>query len=226
MKLSQREWALLWIVEGGNPRKADLASAVVMGESGGDAGSQTNPCCKGGYQINLSAHGVSLKQALNPIFATHFAIKESRNGRDWSIWEAYTDGAYSKYLGGSGVGVKPVSKKSATSELASNPIFKGIEEGLKHGLNPLEPLTEIAGIEGPSISNPFGGIAELASFFQHAGELFFTEAGWLRLGKMFGGSILLLWGLRILVRESTGADPVRTVKKVTEQAAATAAIVK
>ena len=111
-------------------------------------------------------------------------------------------------------------------------------------LDPFGPI--IPGTPGiPDITNPLGALGELGdvvSFFKHGGELLFTEQGWLRLGKIFGGSILLLWGLRILVQEGiwdkqknnrpdegTGTDPVRaatnTAKKAAE-VAGTVAVVK
>jgi hypothetical protein len=225
-QIPQKGWAALWVANGGAPSKADLASAVVMAESGGDSTSDSNPCCKGGYQINVEVGNTSRACAMSAVCSTRWAIKGSKNGKDWSQWEAYTNGSYRKFLGGGG-GVR--TKSQAKSVLASYPGQGLLEEGenlLESVPNPLNPLS--AG-PGGGITNPLDALSEIGdivNFFRHAGELLLTEQGWLRIGKMLGGSILLLWGLRVLVREGTGADPVKTGKKLAETAAATAAVVK
>lgn len=235
-RLPQSAWATLWIAQGGNPRKADLYSAVIMGESGGDAGSTSNPCCKGGAQINLQAHpDVSLQQALNPVFATRWTIKNSNNGRDFGIWEAYTNGSYAQYLGGSGFGKgkSPPTKRKAKTMLADLEL-PGFSVPLPGpDINPLQPFTgapeAAAGLVG--IDNPLEALQAfiaIPAFFKGLGELILTPEGWLRVAKLGGGSMLMFWGLRIIVRESTGTDPVKaatsTVKKGAELAALAATV--
>lgn len=101
-RLTQREIAELWILNGGDNAKADLASAVSMAESSGIV-KNGNYCCKGLWAIYLTVNHVSASCAYTPSCATKFAIKLSQNGSDWSAWQAYTDGAYKKFLGKSGI---------------------------------------------------------------------------------------------------------------------------
>lgn len=221
MKLSQTQIAALWISEGGSPRKADLASAVSYAESGGDTHAG-NSCCHGIYQFNVSVGVTSMKCALNPVCATRKAISMSKNGRDWSAWEAYTNGSYQQFLGGAkGVRTKNQSK-SVLAGLPSD-ILEGAEKGAESAINPLGSILGVPNVGGLS------GIGDALSFFTHASELLFTEQGWIRVGKMVGGSILLFWGLRIIAREGTGTDPVRAGSNVAKKAAevaGTVAVVK
>jgi hypothetical protein len=110
--------------------------------------------------------------------------------------------------------------------------------------NPLGPLSPVNPLEGiPNIQNPFGaagadlgsnplaGVEALArsvnnisAFFVGFGELVLTPDGWVRTGKLVGGSILIFWGLRVVVRVSTGTDPVKAGKKVAETAALIATV--
>ena len=221
MKLSQKQIAALWISEGGSPARADLASAVSMAESGGDTHAG-NSCCHGIYQFNVSVGITSMRCALSPVCATRKAISMSKNGRDWSAWEAYTNGSYRQFLGG-GKGVR--TKSQSKTVLASLP-----QEFLEDAEGIINPLGKIAGVPGVGeIGNAVSGLGDLVSFFQHASELLFTEQGWIRIGKMGGGVILILWGLRVVIREGTGSDPVRSVAKAGEKAAevaGTVAVVK
>lgn len=101
--LNQREIAELWIYEGGDNATADLASAVAMAESGGRAKVNSNPCCKGLYQLNVSVGVSTFKCAMNAGCATKYTIGLSKNGTAWSPWESYTNGKYKKFLGKSGI---------------------------------------------------------------------------------------------------------------------------
>lgn len=222
MKLSQSQWAALWIAEGGNPRKAWEASAIVMAESGGDATSDSNPCCKGGWQINVEVGNTTRACAMNPVCATRWSIKESKNGKDWSAWEAYTNGSYRQFMGG-----KPSNRKLAES--ASNTKLAGFhipgwDEGLKDILPDVPGGSALDLLEGLPGEGIISNLTDIGAFFKGLGELLFTPEGWLRIAKMLGGSLLFLWGLRIVIRESTGTDPVGTVEKVAGTAAAVAAI--
>lgn len=231
-KIPQSGWAALWIANGGSPAKADLASAVVMAESGGDSTVDTNPCCKGGYQINVEVGNTSRACAMNAVCATRWAIKESKNGRDWSAWEAYTNGSYRQFLGGSGKKVprtKRGAQKMVDLELGPlnvplpgpdiNPLFPSLPY-LKGGVEDLGGLAE--GL--PVVGGPVKALTDISAFFVGLGELVLTPEGWLRLAKLIGGAILALWGLRIVIRESTGTDPVNAATKTATKGAELAAL--
>lgn len=115
-RLNQHEIAELWILEGGDGSKADEFSAIMMAESGGNARSDSNPCCKGLVQANVEVGNLSRKCAMNAGCSVKWAIGFSNNGTDWGPWEAYTNGAYKKYLGKSGIrGSDPSIASSAIS---------------------------------------------------------------------------------------------------------------
>lgn len=234
-KLTQRQVALLWIAQGGSPARADLASAVVMGESGGytEAG---NYCCHGLYAFNVEVGVATMKCALNAICATKRAIQLSKNGKDWGPWEAYTNGSYSQFLGGSGVGPK-VNKQQATAQLVDAPFHLPLPGPLDPGNiweeaeGAIGGLGDLFGGGSPNLPGAagkvegiIGGVAQIAKFFAGLGELLLTPKGWLRLGKIIFGSIAVLWGVHILIRQTTGTDVAGGAKKVAEGAVAAATI--
>ncbi len=237
-KLSQRQIALLWIAEGGNPAKADEASAVAMAESGGDTKVHTpGSCCHGLYQFHHDYF--SVKCALSAPCATRMAIKLSENGKEWEggRWEAHENGAYRQFLGKSGVGdgSKFVDLKGPLFSIPA----PGPDLDFTNPLGPLSPINPLDGIPsvqnpfgGASLDNPLGGIEALAksvnnisAFFVGVGELLLTPEGWVRLAKLLGGVYLILKGLGILIRNSTGVDVAQTAKKTVSKAVETAAVV-
>lgn len=173
--LSQKEIAELWISRGGDPNKADLASAVAMAESAGNTKSVSNPCCKGLWQINVEVGNSSLSQALDANWATDWTISAtgSKNGTDWSPWEAYTNGAYKQYLGKSGVGGG--SNPSLGEEV---PIIGGA----------------IGDVEG-AIGGIVGGAGETVDFL---GELVSTLTNFRKLGQLAAEASA--WFLKLIAK--------------------------
>lgn len=99
----------------------------------------------------------------------------------------------------------------------------GTEAGNALGVpNPLEKgaeaLGEATGLS--ALAQPFITISEV---FKVIGEILFTPQGWLRIGKLVGGAILLLWGLERLI---AGSSPARGPVSGLAKDAAVAAIVK
>lgn len=238
MILTQPQVAALWVSEGGNPRKADTWSAIIMGESGGDTnaheGGDPRSCCHGFAQLNVEVGNASMACALNAVCATRKSIKLSNNGRDFSPWGAFTDGSYTQYLGGSGFGTRPPSRHKAKGmlvDLEVGPFHVGTpgpDINLLHPFNPGEAAEKGLGIIGgadiPVVSDLANSLRNIAAFFRGIGELILTPEGWLRMGKLLGGAILLFWGLRIIIRESTGTDPVKTATKTAAKGAELAAL--
>ena len=235
MKLPQSQWAALWVAEGGNPRKADTYSAIVMAESGGDSTVQNSIGATGGSQILLSAHpDVSEECAKSAPCATKKSIRISSNGRDWTPWETYTNGAYKQYLGGSGFGKRPPTKHKAKSMLADlelGPLDVPLPGPNIDPFAPFNPgkaaeegLGIVGGLDIPVVSDLANSLRNIAAFFRGIGELLLTPEGWLRMGKLLGGAILLFWGLRIVIRESTGTDPVKAATKTAAKGAEVAAL--
>lgn len=101
--LSQPEVAMLWVLCGGPEDTADLASAVSKAENGtGEYDRYNGICCWGIWQFNVDAGTLDKPCAIDPPCATRKTIEMTDGGRgSWSPWEAYTNGAYRQYLGGS-----------------------------------------------------------------------------------------------------------------------------
>ena len=85
----------LWNNNGGNPAAADIAAAVALAESGGNADAKnvnTNGSIdRGLWQIN-SVHGG--QSTFDPIANVKAAINISNNGKSWSPWVTFQTGAY------------------------------------------------------------------------------------------------------------------------------------
>jgi hypothetical protein len=209
-----------------------------MGESGGDTAIYNGTCCYGGYQFNTNT--LARACATNPVCATRAAIKHSKNGHDWGIWEAFTDGSYQKYVGGSGFGKgknRPPSKQGAAKlvDLELGPLHINTPGPNINPLAPFDPnkiagdvtgkaLEGVSGLNIPVLSDLAASLRNIAAFFRGIGELILTPAGWLRIGKLLGGVILLFWGLRIIIREATGTDPVKAATKTATKGAEVAAL--
>jgi len=82
----------LWESAGGRHRAAETAASIAMAESGGNQYA-TGPFGERGYwQIN-PVNGPTLS-TYNARGNAHAAVVMSHNGRNWSPWTTYVDGAY------------------------------------------------------------------------------------------------------------------------------------
>lgn len=99
--VSQPEVAMLWVLCGGDESTADLASAVSKAENGtGEYDRYNGSCCYGIYQYNTDTAPIDC--GTDPVCATKKTINLTDNGHgSWQKWEAYTNGNYKQYLGGS-----------------------------------------------------------------------------------------------------------------------------
>lgn len=96
---SQAQLQDLWVQAGGNPAKAQIASAIAMAESGGKTNATDNDSNgsvdRGLWQIN-SVHGAL--STYSPLANARAAVQLSANGTNWSPWVTFTSGAYLKYM--------------------------------------------------------------------------------------------------------------------------------
>jgi hypothetical protein len=104
-KLSGRQIAALWTGAGGDPDAVDTAVAVALAESGGytlaENHNTNGSTDRGVWQIN-SVHGAL--STFDPAGNARAAVSISGNGRNWSPWVTYTNGAYRQHLGQAGTG--------------------------------------------------------------------------------------------------------------------------
>lgn len=86
----------IWIQAGGNPAKADIASAVALAESSGNPNAISPTQDYGLWQINRAAHPTQF--TLNPLANARAAVAISSNGTNWTPWVTFNSGAYRKFL--------------------------------------------------------------------------------------------------------------------------------
>ena len=102
--MTKDQIAALWTGNGGAASKANLAAAVAMQESSGRTQiTSHNP--DGGTNVGLwqldtkgVGAGHTVEQLQDPATNARITIMGTANGTNWSHWEAYTSGAYKKYL--------------------------------------------------------------------------------------------------------------------------------
>ena len=221
-------WASLWIKNGGLPSKTREAVATVMCESGGDTDATSPVGARGGWQF-MPGTLASEKCARDPDCSTREAVKLSNKGRDFSAWDCNPDS-----VARSGTSTGDATFKNYMADLkipfAPDVPLPGPDFGWGDGAGDIigSGSGAVADLGIPGISDLAKSIQGVNAFFTGLGELILTPEGWLRTGKLVGGSVLIFWGLRILIRESTGTDPVKaatnTVKKGAEVAALAATV--
>lgn len=232
MKMSQHQIAQLWIAEGGDPNKADEWSAISMAESGGDT-KAGNSCCHGIAQLNVEVGVSTMQCALSPVCATRKSISLSHNGKDWSPWEAFTNGAYKQFLGKSGIkgdsqkpseDCKPLGGGSpwqyagagAAAGAAAGSIvpFAGTAAGatvggLIGGVGGLVGGNVLGGCSPLEGANPLKGIDRLAAAVEAIARLIedmFTAHFWVRFGKGLLGALLIVYALQGMLKSVFGME--------------------
>jgi Lysozyme like domain len=231
-RLGPKKIATLWVEEGGKKEKVAEAVATVLCESGGNTKAVSPVGARGLWQF-MPGTLSSDKCAYDARCSTREAVKLSNGGEDFSPWDCHPDSigrsgygtgdaTYEKYLGkyrkidfhlgapfGPGLDV-PFPGPDVNPLFPSEGLFKGGAGDLLK-----------KGVEGGA---DLVGLKPIAAFFIGLGELILTPEGWLRLGKMIGGGIMFLWGLRIFIRMSTGNDVVKTGKSAVSKAVEVAAL--
>jgi Lysozyme like domain len=80
----------------------ELAAAVAMAESGGNANAVGDLMLGGSYglwQINIKAHPQYMVGSLfDPAYNARAAFEISKGGTDWNPWTTFRTGAYLRYL--------------------------------------------------------------------------------------------------------------------------------
>lgn len=216
-KHSRAAVAAAWIQAGGNPAKVREAVAVAECESGLDD-SASSYCCHGVWQMHEMHTDPACARSLT--CSTRKAVVMSKNGTDWSAWDCHPDSR-------GRTGPLTSADKRYQSILADfkTPLgdipFPGPDLDFTNPLGPLNPFNPLEGIPNvqnpvPGASNPLEVLAGMNAFFVGLGEFLLTRQGWVRLAKLSGGALFLVWGLRIVVRQSTGSDPIGAAKKAGE----------
>ena len=215
-KLPPATWAALWVKNGGLPSKTRAAVATVMCESNGDTSATSPVGARGGWQF-MPGTLASDSCARDPDCSTREAVKLSNRGRDFSAWDCHPD---SRARSGYDTGDATYERIFAELKTPLGDIpLPGPDLDFTNPLGPLNPINPLEGVPGiPGVGG--GGSLQdflaLPAFFKGLGELILTPEGWLRIAKLGGGALLLIWGLRVIVKQSTGTDPIGTAKKAGE----------
>jgi hypothetical protein len=97
----------LWINNGGSAATAPVAAAIAEAESSGNA-MVTSPNPDGGTNVgawqldtNGKGAGLTVAQLQDPNVNAAAAVTGSKGGTDWSAWETYVNGAYTRFLSNS-----------------------------------------------------------------------------------------------------------------------------
>lgn len=200
----------LWIKEGGRPASAPYAASIIMAETGGDNLSIGD----GGQSFSFAQFFKPANPDLNfkrlrkdPAYAMRSMISKSNNGRSWSAWSTYNNGAYKQFL--------PAAQKAAPA-VQANPNAHLADIQLPGpvpdipfpgpNINPLDPTGAIGGVIGGagSIASSPGAIIDAAEGTVAFFKLLTSVAFWIRVGEVLAGLILLYMGLRDL--GAPGAD--------------------
>jgi acid phosphatase family membrane protein YuiD len=101
----------LWVRAGGDPKRANLMSAIALAESGGRSGIVNSIGATGLWQIHPGG-----SQYKNPLTNAKTAVMKLRT-QGLGAWEAYTNGSYRQYMarGGFVGAAKGLSPKQAAA---------------------------------------------------------------------------------------------------------------
>ena len=145
--LSKAQLAALWIRAGGPRGVANTAAAIALAESGGDPKIVNSIGASGLWQIHPAEPG-----SLNALQNARQAVRKySESG--WRPWEAYTKGAYRKFLQsggrtrpskktkwGSSIGwaITGAERRNDTSGLANAAAILGLRSSAKLGITRID----------------------------------------------------------------------------------------
>lgn len=189
-------------------RRATLAVAVAMAESGGDpratGHNRDGSIDRGLWQINSRWHKeVTDACAFNPDCAARSTFRISSGGTNWSQWAAFTNGSYRRYMAAAD---KAVSGVKPGGTAAMNPDGDGSGSSLNY--NPLTGFG-IPNAAGDLAGGVFGAIKApfemVARFFGYLTD----PQTWIRVGLTAGGAVLIGLGLLTLLRGQAGAAMVK-----------------
>jgi len=216
----------LWIMKG--------VKVTETGPTGTGIGAVSSAGAKGPYQF-IDSTAASEKVNVNDFVSSTFGAAKylSELKEEHGTW----DSALQAYSGG-GYGAQTVRENSRHFQSGRELVSFGPQTLLPGGLG--KSLLEELGIHIPSPEGLFKsgaedvigtdanflGLGGVVTFFQSLSKLMFTPEGWLQVGEVTTGVIMIGWGLHQVIKSSTGVSPVRTATKAGTKAAEVAAVIK
>lgn len=190
-KYSRRQLETLWVRAGGDPKVAPAMAAVAMAESGGDPSAYNESGATGLWQI---LGGVVPGNLRDPLVNAKNAVKK------------YEDAG-----SGGGDPLSPWYASKAT--WSKDPKFKKVQKEVIEGDTEKALKFSPAGVpvqEG--VESTADALKAVGEFFGTLGKFILSPEGWLQIGQVFGGIILIGWGASVLVRATTNVNPPRLGK--------------
>lgn len=168
-----------------NPDRLAGAISVARCESSFNWGaSSRNPSGGtnwGGWQIDDASHPDCPKDcATDPLRSTEKVASLTGGFQNWSAWACKPHPSATDHADAR----KAIADAGEVSESAT-------------GASILDPLDKVAAV-----------LEGIAQFFVGLGELLLTPEGWLKMGKILAGGLLVVAGTNRLARQSLGVDPV------------------
>lgn len=182
-----------------------VMAAVAMAESSGRTDVVNSIGCVGLWQINQPVHVKShptwtVKWLQNP-YNNAIAAKAIYASQGLRAWEAYTNGAYARYLGTTVQ--QEATKTTVTQASWWDPLWDLDPFGLVPG-NPNEDYAP----DKPFGDNPpysgavdaLSGVDAIADFAAKAGNWMSDPGNWIRVAYVIGGMALVIGGLVVIGR--------------------------
>jgi len=189
----------LWIKAGGDPSVAAIAAAIMFPESGGNP-QAINPTDNNGtqsswglWQISTGTHATPDPNWADPLTNAKLAVAKYKGaGNSFRPWGTYNSGAYRRYLQN---GVPPDMSAGGAGGVTGVPPGGFPDNGIQTVASggALDPNTWITGI-----GNLLGQLGNYAFM----GLL------------VVGGSVLVLIGLLMIIRDSSATSSSSTVLKL------------
>lgn len=168
--------AALWIKHGGDPKVANVAAAIALAESSGNARARNSIGATGLWQI-YNGPGTSTSLFNPDANAAAAVAKYKAAGNRFTPWTTYT-GADT-----------PGHKKTYLDFLA------------KPGDD--MPLSAIPGVDNlyGGATSAGSQIHDVGAFLSKISDAIFSPDWWLRVGLIIGGVLMLIFGLYFIGRE-------------------------
>jgi hypothetical protein len=174
---------------GSSDSRTAVMTAIAMAESSGSTTVVNSIGCVGLWQINVPAHPQYTQSDMQDPTKNAAAAVAILKGQGLTAWQTYTDGAYKQYLA--------TAKKATSDAKGTGPDVAGAVE-------------DAAGDVAGEVEGEVDSVWDTARFLKDAGDLLFTQKGWMRLLKLGGGIVLGVFALHQLFEGSVIGDTAGT----------------
>jgi hypothetical protein len=184
------------------------ATAVVLGESGGDP-QATNRNTDGStdyglWQINSRWHidtgQITQADAVDPIKSTDYAYKISNGGRDFRLWVATRQSSFAGHLDTARPAVERAQAALGRQSNSGGSWWQRAAAAVTFPPAFLPGLPGMPDIPGFDIPNPIGAAQDAAGVAATIGAKLLDPAFWRRIGLGLAGVLVLVLGVLVFFR--------------------------